>query len=725
MLTPDTRLRGRYRVTGGPQATAIPAVYEADDEQDKRAVTLEIYPLAEGPGREAMAAHLSDEAKALAAVSGGCLPAIIDHWAEDDCFYLVREQVCGVSLGETLSSGPLPLVKGRLPTWVGQLLIDLEKLHGSGQGLVHDQIRPEHLLLDGSGGIKLVGYRLGATSDGVEPERKPRGDPYAAHERVLGSDPDWRSDVYSLGAVLFHGLTGESPPSAVARTEKYAIAKTDSLQRAHALRTNIPESISAILARALALKPKMRTMSVRDLREELISAGALQNREEKPQAAETVTSTPTTPGVEPDTSSASVQITTPDAEQTDQSPIAANTTVPGVEPTPLPIAVQATSPEVKQPALSVSQPPPKRMPWPALIVGLLVVMGSIGVGIWFLIPVPPPPSDLVLIDPTTAPEMAELTSATLGSSVISMAFQPQTQRLAVGLSSGMLELRDAQLASVATLDVGDRINSVVLGPEVEQLLVALQNEQNSVQEILIDGQKLTPGRWLAPGSDVSDVRSIAISANSNLLAVGVTDRKIFVQPLDGSSDAVLLLDPSGSFGTVVGLAFLDDDRLIAASTSERSGSITVWSQVPETNPPEWRPMATITPTGGEISQIAVDVERELIISATMGNNAADAVVQFWNADGSNARPDLPLKQGTVFSMDISPDGQLLAIGLNNGAVIVYDLSGAAATVIWSAPDDAHGGKEVRAIRFSHDGKLLATADSSGKVWLWGVREPRP
>jgi D-alanyl-D-alanine dipeptidase len=165
----------------------------------------------------------------------------------DGLIYVVAECLEGELLSETLAR------RGTLPPEAAleifcQAAAGLQAAHAAGS--IHGNFSPETILLSPSVGrtqVKLVGFAQDlAAAAQSDPLAQGRGCvDYASPERVMGNQPDERSDVYSLGAVLHHLLTG-APPSRPA----YA--------------GSLPKKLIPVLARALAPSPERRYQTVTD-----------------------------------------------------------------------------------------------------------------------------------------------------------------------------------------------------------------------------------------------------------------------------------------------------------------------------------------------------------------------------------------------------------------------------------------------------------------------------
>jgi hypothetical protein len=129
---------------------------------------------------------------------------------ERGTLYLVQDLVEGGSLGERLREGPLPPAEAA--NLVRQLAEGMAHVHA--QGVLHRDLKPDNVLLDPDGIPKLVDFGLAhlAGQGTLTKTGSLLGTPsYMAPEQALGQGADQRSDVYGLGAVLYHCLTGRPP----------------------------------------------------------------------------------------------------------------------------------------------------------------------------------------------------------------------------------------------------------------------------------------------------------------------------------------------------------------------------------------------------------------------------------------------------------------------------------------------------------------------------------
>ncbi len=204
---------------------------------------------------------------------------VFDFGTSDGLSYLVMELVSGQSLGDLArAAGPMPWA--RAARIVIQIASSLSEAHGL--GIVHRDIKPENVMLvPGEGGVdvaKVLDFGLAKLR---EPEGAAEvtshgmilGTPtYMAPEQIRGEAVDPRSDIYSVGALLYRLITGEPPfrsDSALSVLSKHLHeAPIPPIERAPG--AGIPAGLSRLVMRALRKRPEDRFQRIEDLQRELV-----------------------------------------------------------------------------------------------------------------------------------------------------------------------------------------------------------------------------------------------------------------------------------------------------------------------------------------------------------------------------------------------------------------------------------------------------------------------
>lgn len=273
-------LGGRYELQECIGSGGMAEVYRAQDGVLGRDVAVKLL----NPERAADPAFLERfrrEARAAARLNHPNIVAIYD-WGSPEAgrgpdgdprydFFIVMEYVAGGSLAVPARRGPLPEVEAL--GLAAQIAAALEAAHL--QGVVHRDIKPQNVLLTPEGQAKVADFGI-ARASGVEPVTHTSevlgSAEYLSPEQAQGKPVDARSDLYSLGAVLYHLLTGRPPfegDTAVAVAVRQVREPPEPPRRRNPA---ISPAAEAIVLKLLAKDPDRRFQSAAELRGALLAA---------------------------------------------------------------------------------------------------------------------------------------------------------------------------------------------------------------------------------------------------------------------------------------------------------------------------------------------------------------------------------------------------------------------------------------------------------------------
>src|SRR5262245_40033768 len=216
-IAPGTHL-GPYEITSPLGAGGMGEVYRARDTRLERSVAIKILPeqLSKDPTRKQ---RFEREAKTISSLNHPHICTLHDIGSQDGIDDLVMECGEGETLAKRLEKGPLPLEQ--VLKYGAQIADALDKAHRA--GIVHRDLKPGNIMLT-AGGAKLLDFGLAkpvvATSlasmtvTKVESPVTEQGTivgtfQYMSPEQVEGKELDGRSDIFSLGAVLYEMITGQ------------------------------------------------------------------------------------------------------------------------------------------------------------------------------------------------------------------------------------------------------------------------------------------------------------------------------------------------------------------------------------------------------------------------------------------------------------------------------------------------------------------------------------
>ena len=268
MIESGTLLQNRYRIVKQIGQGGMGAVYFATDERFGSTVAVKQTFFDDPALRKAFEreAHLLNHLRHTA------LPKVSDHFTENDGQFLVMDFIEGSDISELLHqrNGAFPLAD--VLRWADELLDALDYLHTHEPPVVHRDIKPQNLKLTSRGQIVLLDFGL---AKGTSTQTRANitaasvfgySRNYAPLEQIQGTGTDARSDLYSLGATLYHLLTGMPPVDALTRASAIINGQPDPLRPAHLAHAQVPVAVSEILRRSMAQNAAHRQPTAADMR---------------------------------------------------------------------------------------------------------------------------------------------------------------------------------------------------------------------------------------------------------------------------------------------------------------------------------------------------------------------------------------------------------------------------------------------------------------------------
>jgi serine/threonine protein kinase/tetratricopeptide (TPR) repeat protein len=265
-----------YRITAAIGAGGMGEVYRATDTKLGRDVALKVLPadMASDPER---LARFQREAKALAALNHPHIVTIFSVEEADGVHFLTMELVEGQSLDRRIPAGGLPL--GRLSKIAIALAEALAAAHE--KGIVHRDLKPANVMVTDDGRVKVLDFGLAKetrvadpadatqTAAGHTKEGMVMGTPaYMSPEQIAGRAVDHRSDIFSLGIILYEMATARRPFSGHSSAEMTSSILRDSPTLVTDVRGDLPAHLARIIRRCLEKDPRQRVQTARDIANE-------------------------------------------------------------------------------------------------------------------------------------------------------------------------------------------------------------------------------------------------------------------------------------------------------------------------------------------------------------------------------------------------------------------------------------------------------------------------
>ena len=282
-FAPGTRL-GAYELVGLLGTGGMGEVHRARDTRLGRDVALKVLPddVASSPER---LARFEREARIVASLNHPNIVTLHSIEEADGTRFLTMELVEGRSLADLLTPVGLPLAQ------VLDLMIPLADALSAAheKGVVHRDVKPANVMVTHEGRVKVLDFGVAKlmTVDASDAKRRAEdaSSPlskageilgtvaYMAPEQIFGEAVDARTDIFSLGVLVFELLTGQRPFGGTSFWEVAAAIMRDEPPQVTSMRAEVPDDLARIVARCLEKQPESRFQTARELASEARAAG--------------------------------------------------------------------------------------------------------------------------------------------------------------------------------------------------------------------------------------------------------------------------------------------------------------------------------------------------------------------------------------------------------------------------------------------------------------------
>jgi len=270
---------GRYQIVGTIGAGATSKVVRAFDPMIGRHVAIKLFSpqLATEEGRE----RFIKEARVVGQISHQSIVALHDMGIEESTQtpYLVMEQVEGQPLDRILEKGSVPYP--RACAWVADIASALHVAHR--KGIIHGDVKPANVLVTEEGRVKLTDFGMARLASRDSKDSPLLGTPaYWCPEQILGKPQDARSDIFSLGVVLYEMVTGKRPFDAESLQAICQKVMSATPLPPSQINSSLPAGLNELIGSCLEKDPGRRRNSAEDLALDLYPFA---RRRIEPQAA--------------------------------------------------------------------------------------------------------------------------------------------------------------------------------------------------------------------------------------------------------------------------------------------------------------------------------------------------------------------------------------------------------------------------------------------------------
>jgi serine/threonine-protein kinase len=271
MMIKGRRLSGRYKILDMIGGGGMANVYLAHDMILDRDVAVKVLRMDFAEDEEFIR-RFHREAQSATSLAHPNIVSIYDVGEEDSIYYIVMEYVDGQTLKQYIQQNSPIRIDDALEI-MKQLTSAISHAHQN--HIIHRDIKPHNILIDRHGNVKITdfGIAMALSATSITQTNSVLGSVhYLSPEQARGGMANRKSDIYSLGIVMFELLTGRLPfsgESAVSIALKHLQSETPSLKRWN---PSIPQSVENIVLKATAKDPFHRYDSVEDMEEDISTA---------------------------------------------------------------------------------------------------------------------------------------------------------------------------------------------------------------------------------------------------------------------------------------------------------------------------------------------------------------------------------------------------------------------------------------------------------------------
>lgn len=257
------KLEGRYEITEQIGTGGMADVYKATDIVDNKLVAVKILKK-EFAENEEFLRRFRNESKAIALLSHPNIVKVYDVSFSDKLQFIVMEYIDGITLKEYIENEEVLTWKDSVH-FIIQILRALQHAHD--RGIVHRDIKPQNIMLFTDGTIKVMDFGIAkfAREDERTTDQAIGTVHYISPEQARGDDTDEKSDIYSVGVMLYEMLTGKKPFDTDNPISVAVMHMQNTAERPRSVNPNIPAGLEEIILRAMEKDAEDRYQTAADM----------------------------------------------------------------------------------------------------------------------------------------------------------------------------------------------------------------------------------------------------------------------------------------------------------------------------------------------------------------------------------------------------------------------------------------------------------------------------
>jgi serine/threonine-protein kinase len=256
---------GRYRIVKEIGRGSMGVVYQAEDPNLDLLVALKVL-RQDRLANEAFVRRFLSEAKALGRLDHPNIVRVFNVDRDGDTVYIAMEFIEGESLATLMKQRPFP--PESLAEFGATVAEALDSAHR--KGIVHRDVKPSNILLKSDGRFKITDFGIAHIEDPSSPEQTQAGEilgtpAYMSPEQVLSRPVDGRSDLFSLGIILYELATGVRPFGGEGIHAIFSAITQEKPLEVQARNPEVPKALSDVIMKCLRKKPEERFADGREL----------------------------------------------------------------------------------------------------------------------------------------------------------------------------------------------------------------------------------------------------------------------------------------------------------------------------------------------------------------------------------------------------------------------------------------------------------------------------